>query len=131
MAVVEAAEVQVAVLVRLRLRRRAIQVTRLRQRGLQIGTRAIVRLERLKQSRQPKARKVPLDGRGYTVAVIDFGFKGAKHANLHGGPSGRQLYVTPVDTDNEDEEHGLGVAGVIGAQGGSNFPKGVAPGLPA
>ena len=75
-----------------------------------------------------EGEEVPLDGRGYTVAVVDIGFKEAKHENLHGGPAGRRLDVTPVDTDDEDVDHGVSVAGVIGAQGGGNFPKGVAPG---
>ncbi len=70
----------------------------------------------------------PLDGRGYTVGVVDFGFQGARHENLNGGPAGRQLYVAPVDDNEDDNDHGVAVAGVIGAQGGTNFPKGVAPG---
>ena len=74
----------------------------------------------------------PLDGRGYTVAIVDRGFgEGALHKNLHHPESGtpipgRKLYLSR--NEGNAEEHGLNVASVIGAQGGAKFPRGVAPG---
>ena len=69
-----------------------------------------------------------LDGRGYTVAVMDKGFHRAEHNNLQGNADDyAQRFIKVAPQDDPKDNHGLAVAGVIGAQGGNNFPKGVAP----
>jgi subtilisin family serine protease len=65
-------------------------------------------------------------GRGVTVAVIDSQVDLA-HPDLAGQVAGSRDFVSPPSRGGED--HGTGVAGVIGAKGGNNLGiVGIAPG---
>ena len=80
---------------------------------------------------EPGETAEPLDGTGYTVGVVDSGFR--HHANLEGrGSLGKRSLETYQDGDRPHKpktSHGTSVSGVIGAQDrGDTFPVGVAPG---